>query len=70
MPELPIAPLKRIIYSAGATNVSDSAAAALGKILEEQAVNLSAKAIELAKHAKRKTVTNEDIELAERMVKP
>jgi histone H3/H4 len=69
MAELPIAPLKRIIYSAGAKNVSDSAAAALGKLLEEQAFDISTRAIDLAKHAKRKTVTSEDIELAERLGK-
>ncbi|MFH1125590.1 MAG: histone family protein [Candidatus Altiarchaeota archaeon] len=69
MSELPIAPLKRIIYSAGAKNVSDSAAAALGKILEEQALVISSKATDLAKHAKRKTVTSEDIELAEKLAK-
>ena len=69
MAELPLAPLKRIIYSAGAKNVSDSAAAALGKILEEHASDISVKAIELARHAKRKTVTSEDIELAEKLAK-
>jgi len=69
MPDLPIAPLKRIIYAAGAKNVSDSAAAALGKILEEHAMNVAAKATDLAHHAKRKTVTSEDIDLAEKMAK-
>lgn len=69
MSELPLAPLKRIIYSAGAKNVSDSAAAALGRVLEEHAFDLSAKATDLAKHAKRKTVTSEDIELAEKLAK-
>jgi len=69
MSELPIAPIKRIIYSAGAKNVSDSAAAALGKILEDEALVIAGKAVELAKHAKRKTVTSEDVELAEKMAK-
>jgi histone H3/H4 len=69
MTELSIAPLKRIIYAAGAKNVSDSAAAALGKILEEHAMNVASKAADLAVHAKRKTVTSEDIELAEKMSK-
>jgi len=69
MSELPIAPLKRIIYAAGAKNVSDSAAASLGKVLEEEAMDIATKAIELAKHAKRKTVTSEDIELAEKLMK-
>jgi histone H3/H4 len=69
MAEIPIAPVKRIIYSAGATNVSDSAAASLGGILEEHALEIAGKAIELAKHAKRKTVTSEDITLAEKLYK-
>jgi len=69
MTEIPLAPLKRIIYSAGAKNVSDSAAASMAKILEEYALNISMKAIELTRHAKRKTVTSEDVELAEKLAK-
>ena len=61
---IPLAVLKRLIKSAGAQRVSDSAAAALGEILEEHGAAVSGKAMKLAKHAKRKTVTAKDIKLA------
>lgn len=64
MSELPIAALDRLIRKAGAERVSEEAAQELGKILSEVAIDVSKQAIELARHAKRKTVTAEDIKLA------
>lgn len=64
MSELPIAALDRLIRKAGAERVSEDAAEELGKILSEVAIDISKQAIELARHAKRKTVTSEDIKLA------
>lgn len=64
MADLPIAALDRLIRKAGAERVSEDAAEELGRILEEVALDISKQAIELAKHAKRKTVTGEDIKLA------
>ncbi|MDD3975652.1 histone family protein [bacterium] len=64
MSELPIAAVDRLIRKAGAERVSEEAAEALGKILSDVAIDISSQAIELAKHAKRKTVTAEDIQLA------
>ena len=64
MSELPIAALDRLIRKGGAERVSEDAAIELGKILEEVAIDISKQAIELAKHAKRKTVTDKDIRLA------
>jgi histone H3/H4 len=64
MSELPIAAIDRLIRKAGAERVSEDAAEELGKILSEVAIDISKQAIELAKHAKRKTVTSEDIKLA------
>ncbi|MCK9292922.1 MAG: histone family protein [archaeon] len=64
MADLPIAAIDRLIRKAGAERVSEDAAVALSKILEDVAVDISKQAIELAKHAKRKTVTGEDIQLA------
>jgi DNA-binding protein len=64
MSELPIAALDRLIRKAGAERVSEEAAEELGKILSEVAIDISKQAIELAKHAKRKTVTAEDVRLA------
>ncbi len=64
MSELPIAAIDRLIRKAGAERVSEEAAEELGKILSEVAIDISKQAIELAKHAKRKTVTAEDVRLA------
>jgi histone H3/H4 len=64
MSELAIAAIDRLIRKAGAERVSEDAAEELGKILSDVAIDISKQAIELARHAKRKTVTSEDIKLA------
>lgn len=64
MAELPIAPIKRLLKNAGATRISDDAAIKLADVLEEIGEDLARNATKLAKHAGRKTVKAEDIELA------
>lgn len=63
---LPISAVERLIRSVGAERVSKSAAKELALILEKMGGELATKAIALAKHAGRKTITEEDIKLAER----
>jgi histone H3/H4 len=62
--ELPIATIERLIKKAGAKRVSESAARALGEILEEKATEITREAIKLAEHAGRRTVRDVDIRLA------
>ena len=63
-PALPLAPIYRIIKEAGAERVSDDAKEKLAYYLEKFASEVSKYAVDLARHAKRKTVTDKDIELA------
>ncbi len=60
----PLATIKKIMKKAGVERASDEAAEALAEALESISLNMSRKAIGLMYHAKRKTVTGEDIRLA------
>ena len=66
MPErlLPLAAMEKLLKQSGAERVSDKAKAALKNIVEEKANDIAVKAIQLAKHAGRKTIKGEDIRLA------
>jgi len=67
-PELAVAPMHRICKKAGAGRVSEAAAKALAKKLEEIGIKVAKEAIDYAMHAGRKTVKAEDIEIAARKV--
>ena len=63
-PVLPLAPIDRLVRNAGAGRVSAEASNALRNILETVATNICKVAVDFARHAKRKTVVEDDIKLA------
>jgi len=64
--DLQLAPMHRMIKKGGADRVSDEAAKELRKVLEEVGVRISREALDFTKHAHRKTVKAEDIQIAVR----
>jgi len=67
-PELAIAAMHRLCKKAGAERVSEGAAKELGRILEEVGIKIAKEAIDFARHASRKTVKAEDIQIAAKKV--
>jgi histone H3/H4 len=68
--QLSTAAVRRLIEKAGADRVGDDAVDELGKILEDFAVRVGKEAAGLARHAGRKTVKAQDIQLAIKRVSP
>jgi histone H3/H4 len=57
-------PLRTLMKKAGAVIVSRDAVEALLNYLEERSKQLTAASLKFAKHAKRKKITNADMQLA------
>ncbi len=63
MSELPIAAVDRIIRKSSGLRVSEGAAKVLAEHLEEAGMKIAQEASLYSKHAKRKTITDDDIRL-------
>ncbi|MDO8642304.1 MAG: NFYB/HAP3 family transcription factor subunit [Candidatus Woesearchaeota archaeon] len=61
---LPLAAMEKLLKHCGAGRVADSAKQALKEVLEAKAEEIARHAAQLASHAGRKTVKDEDIKLA------
>ena len=62
--ELGLSAMYRILKKAGAERVSDESADELRRVLEDIAVEIAKNAVDMTKHAGRKTVKAEDVKLA------
>ena len=62
--ELGLYSMYRILKKSGAERVSDESADELRRIVEDIATEIAKNAVDMSKHAKRKTVKAEDVKLA------
>ncbi len=66
--ELTLQPLRKLMKKAGAKRVSNTAADALGAVLEEKARVLLIEAKRLSEHSGRRTVMRRDIKAAKKLL--
>ena len=62
--ELGLSSMYRILKKSGAERVSDESSDELRRVVEEIAQKIAKNAVEMSKHAGRKTVKAEDVKLA------
>lgn len=62
--EISISPMYRILKKSGAERVSTESAEELRRVIEDYALKISKRSVELSVHAKRKTVKAQDVRLA------
>lgn len=64
--ELGMSAMYRFLKKAGAERVSDESADELRRVVEEIANSIARNAVEMASHARRRTVKGEDVKMASR----
>ena len=62
--DLGVSAMYRILKKAGAERVSDESADELRRVIEDIAADIAKNAVDMSKHAGRKTVKGEDVKLA------
>jgi len=68
MGDIPKLPFERILKKAGAKRVAQDALEEFSILMEEKMLLLAAESLALAKHAGRKTITDEDVRVARRKI--
>lgn len=63
---LPKAPFERILKKAGAKRVSHEAMGEFANVMEDKLLKIAEEAVAIAKHAGRKTITDEDVRFAKK----
>lgn len=66
--EIPLAPLERILRQEGGYRVSEEAVEKLRDIVERLAREIAKVSVDMSKHAGRRTVKAEDVEVALKVV--
>ncbi|MEW6070355.1 MAG: histone [Candidatus Thermoplasmatota archaeon] len=66
--ELSLAPIARIIKSAGAERASKDSKLYLASLLEDYASKIASEAVKLCEYAGRETISAEDIKLAAKRI--
>jgi len=69
MPDIPLGAADRLLRKGGANRVSISASEALRRIAEDFCLDIAKLAAECARHGGRKTVSEEDVNLAARLMR-
>ena len=62
--ELGLSAMYRILKKSGAERISDESVDELRRVIEDIAIEIAKSAIDMTKHAGRKTVKGEDVKLA------
>ncbi|MHA1590592.1 MAG: histone family protein [Candidatus Njordarchaeales archaeon] len=68
MADLSLAGIRRLMYKAGAERISKEAVETMREIAEDLIIKIAKVAVELAQHAKRRTVQKEDVKKAATLV--
>lgn len=66
--EIPLAPIERIIHQEGGYRVSEDAAIRLREITERFVREIARVSVDMARHANRRTIKAEDIDVALKVV--
>ncbi len=68
MSGIPLGTIKRLMKKVGVSRISKDALEEMSKYLEEELLNITQKANESSRHAGRKTITKEDVQIVTKQI--